>query len=437
MRALLLLLFLALLLPACGGAEADGPTTLRFWAFGREGEVVQELMRDFERENPDVRVRVQQIPWTAAHEKLLTAFVGDATPDLAQLGNTWIAEFTTLDALQPLDAYVARSRVVDPERFFPGIWATNVVDGQVYGIPWYVDTRVIYYRTDLLRQAGYDSVPKTWEEWREAMRAVKRELGPERYAIFLPVNEWAQPVIFGMQAGSPLLKDDAQYGAFGEPAFARGFDFYLSLFREGLAPEMSNTQVANLYQEFAAGTFAMYISGPWNVGEFSSRLPAELQDDWSTAPLPGPDGPGVSMAGGASLVVFRASAHKQAAWRVVEYLARPESQRRFNELSGNLPANRIAWQDSALLGDRRLRAFWQQLQRVVPLPKVPESEAIAIRVQEIAETAILGRATPAQALRRLDADVNAMLEKRRWMLARETERADAGAPGAASTRGQP
>ena len=129
---------------------------------------MQELVKGFEQENPGIRVRVQQIPWTAAHEKLLTAYVGDATPDLAQLGNSWIAEFTELGALGALDSLVARSREVDSSAYFHGIWLTNVVDGRLYGIPWYVDTRVIFYRKDILRRAGYDSMPQTWAEWEEA-----------------------------------------------------------------------------------------------------------------------------------------------------------------------------------------------------------------------------------------------------------------------------
>ncbi len=64
------------------------------------------------------------------------------------------------------------------------------------------------------------------------------------------------------------------------------------MFERGFAPGVSNNQVANVWQEFGRGNFAFYISGPWNIGEFSRRLPAELQTSWSTAPLPGPDGAG-------------------------------------------------------------------------------------------------------------------------------------------------
>ena len=86
-------MLVACALAACRGAEArEQRVTLRFWALGAEGEHVQRLIREFEQQHPNVDVRVQQIPWTAAHEKLLTAFVGNVTPDLAQLGNTWVPE---------------------------------------------------------------------------------------------------------------------------------------------------------------------------------------------------------------------------------------------------------------------------------------------------------------------------------------------------------
>ncbi len=407
-------------LAACHGAEADAKVTLRFWAFGREGEVVQELLPEFERQNPGLRVRVQQIPWTAAHEKLITAYVGDATPDLAPIGNTWIPEFAALGALAPLDRRLARSSVVDSADFFTGIWNTNEIGDSVYGVPWYVDTRVIFYRRDILARAGYREMPDTWAGWLAAMRAVKRELGPGRYAIFLPTDEWAQPYIFGMQAGSPLLRDGGRYGAFSDSAFRRGFEFYVDLFRRGLAPALGNVEIANVYQEFARGRFAMWITGPWNLGEFRRRLPAELQDDWGTAPLPGPhgDSSGVSLASGASLAVFRASPHQDAAWRLVEYLSAPAQQIRFYQLTGDLPARRDAWRAAGLTDDRLTRAFWIQLHRVQPLPKVPETELIATRVFEAAEQVIRGRRPVAEALGALDRDVARILEKRRWLLDR-------------------
>jgi multiple sugar transport system substrate-binding protein len=402
----------------CAAPSEDAPTSIRFWAMGREGEVVQELVSDFEREFPDIRVEVQQIPWSAAHEKLLTAFVGRATPDLAQLGNTWVAEFVALRALEPLDARIASTNTLDPENYFPGIWDTNIIDNTLYGIPWYVDTRVLFYRKDILARAGYDAMPTTWSGWLEAMKAVKRTVGPENYAILLPVNEWTQPVILGLQAGSPLLGSEATRGAFTRPEFRRAFTFYLDLFRAGLAPPLANNEVANVYQEFEKGYFSMYITGPWNLGEFQRRLSPDMQDSWDTAPLPGPEGPGVSLAGGSSLVLFRRSPHKDAAWSLVEFLSRPEQQVRFSRLSGDLPARREAWDDPSLARDPKVQAFWKQLQKVVSTPKIPEWELIASRILEYSELAAREAAHPDTALARLDRDVNRILEKRRWLMGR-------------------
>jgi Bacterial extracellular solute-binding protein len=94
----------AIAMPALlGCSRASAPQPIRFWAMGREGEVLDELLAPLSREAPDLNWRIERIPWSAAHEKLLTAFAGDATPDIAQLGNTWIAEMAAIGALEPLD----------------------------------------------------------------------------------------------------------------------------------------------------------------------------------------------------------------------------------------------------------------------------------------------------------------------------------------------
>jgi multiple sugar transport system substrate-binding protein len=416
--AVLVTLALGALAAGCTDSSASaGQVELRVWAFGAEGEALAPMVADFERANPAVRVRIQQIPWTAAHEKLLTAFVGGALPDVAQLGNTWIPEFSALDALAPLDSLVASDTLAVPHAdYFPGVWATNVVDGVLYGVPWYVDTRVLFYRTDLLRRAGVRSPPVTWQELRDAATRVKRIQPVGAFPLLMPLDEWAQPVIFGLQAGASLLSDHGTRGDFHESRFERGFSFYVGLFRDGLAPALANTQISNVYQEFEAGRVAMYITGPWNVGQFRARLPDSLQDSWDTAPLPGPDSGGVSLAGGSSMVIMRRSPHRALAWRFVAFVSDPARQARFYEKTGDLPARRSAWELPALAHDPRLTAFRVQLGRVVPMPAVPEWELIASRVASAAERAARGRQTIDQALGSLDAEVDAILEKRRWLL---------------------
>ncbi|HPS79064.1 MAG TPA: sugar ABC transporter substrate-binding protein [Thermoanaerobaculaceae bacterium] len=399
-----------------------GREEVRFWALGREGEVVQQLLPEFERRNPGVHVTVQQIPWTAAHEKLLTAYVGDATPDLAQIGNTWVPELEALKALQDLSPLIARSPVVRPDSYFAGVWDTGVIDGKTWGVPWYVDTRVLFYRKDILARAGVTEVPRTWAAWIEAMKRVKSSVGPDRFAILLPTDEWAQPVILAMQAGSTLLRDGGRFGAFRAPEFRHALELYISLFRDRLAPALGMNQVANVYQQFAEGYFAMYITGPWNLGEFRRRLPPNLQDVWATAPLPAEragDWPGVSLAGGSSLVVFGASKHQDAAWKLIEFLSEPSQQGAFYALTGDLPAVRAAWNGPALAADPLVRAFFTQLEHTRPVPKIPEWEQIAWRTAEVAEQALRGRISVDEAAVTLDHEVDRMLDKRRYLLDRK------------------
>jgi multiple sugar transport system substrate-binding protein len=404
-------------LAGCAPARKDG-VVLRFWAMGREGEVVQTLMPAFERRNPGVRVDVQQLPWSAAHAKLVTGFAGGSLPDVCEVGNTWLPEFAALGALEPLDALVAASRVVRPADDFPGIWRTNVVDGVLCGAPWYVDTRLLFYRRDLLAKAGFPAAPTTWAQWMAAMQAVKGLAGDGGYPALLPLNEFEPLLTLALQQDDPLLRDGGGRGNFRSPGFRRALAFYGEVFQRGLAPLESSTQIGNLYDEFDRGSFAFYISGPWNLGEFRRRLPPTRQDIWMTAPMPGPAGPGAGIAGGSSLAVFRGSRDKAAAWRLVEYLSQSQVQSRFSALTGDLSPRRDAWSAPPLAGDAKAAAFRDQLERVKPTPQVPEWERIATEMQLVAEQMVHGRLSIDQAAAEIDRRADRLLEKRRWMLAR-------------------
>ena len=407
---------LAAITVAC--APRDDGATVQFWALGHEGEAVAKLLPAFERSHPGVSVRVQQIPWSAAHEKLLTAFVGDSMPDVFQVGTTWIPELAMLGALEPLDAYVADSKAVAPSEYFAGVWDANQIDGALVALPWYVDTRLLFYRSDLLARAGVATAPRTWAEWSAAMESLKQGAGADRHAIFVPLSEWEVPVVLALSQGAELLRDGDRYGNFQSDAFRTAFAFYLELFDRGFAARAGAGATASVYRDFAEGWFTFYLSGPWNLGEFAARMPPALTDAWATAPLPGPDAkrPGVSLAGGASLAIAKDSPRKQAAWQLVEWLADPARQVDFYRVSGDLPPRRSAWDEPPLAGDARARAFRTQLESVRAVPKVPEWERIAAKISRSAESVVRGEIEVDAALAALDAEVDAILAKRRSLL---------------------
>ena len=405
------------LLPlGCQSSSRDDRAEIVFWAMGREGEEVAKLMPEFERRNPDITVRVQMIPWQAAHEKLLTSYAGNSLPDMGQLGNTWVPEFQLLNAVENLAPYIEESNTVHPEDFFPGIWDTYVIDSAVCGIPWYVDTRLLFYRKDLLAKAGYADPPTSWEEWFDVSAKLSGQK-PERYGMFIPTNnEFQPPIIMGVQKNSSLLKENNTRGDFSGNEFRAALTDFHRFFSNGWAP-VKTTQIANVYQPFAEGYFAMYITGPWNINEFQKRLPRELQDKWMTAPLPGPEGKtGVSLAGGSGLVMFRNSRHKEKVWKVIEYLSETDVQLQFYRIATDMPSRVDAWRDSSLANNKYARPFFEQLNHVVATPKIPEWEQIAQKVREYAELVSMDRLTVEEATSALDRDVDQMLEKRRWMI---------------------
>lgn len=401
---------LALTAAACTGRADAG--TIRFWAMGNEAANVPALMPAFQRANPGTRVEIQPLPWTAAHEKLLTAYAGDSLPDVSQIGNTWLAELAAIGALAPLPA-TERDLIADN---FPAVLDTNRIGDTVYAVPWYVDTRLQFYRTDLFARAGYGAPPTNWADWKAALHKVKRAAGEGNFAILLPINEFEQLLTFALQVDEPLLRDNGTRGNFSSPGFRAALGFYKSLFDEKLAPLASSTQISNVWNEFARGFFSVYLSGPWTVGDMKARLPAAFQSHWTTAPMPGPTAPGASAPGGSSLVVFANARDPAAAWRLVRHLADPAVQAKFNALTGDLPARRSAWTAAGLASDPLMKPFADQLGHAKAVPKVPEWERIVSEMQVVAERMVRGQFTVDEAAAEIDARADRLLEKRRWMM---------------------
>jgi multiple sugar transport system substrate-binding protein len=237
----------------------------------------------------------------------------------------------------------------------------------------------------------------------------------------LPLNEFEQLLSFALQQPGGLLDAEGRHGRFESKDFARALGFYASIFARDWAPPMSETQISNVWDEFFKGRFAFYVSGPWNIREFRRRAPAGLEAAWTTAPLPGPDGPGAGIAGGTSLVIAKRSPRQDAAWALIEFLSRPSIQQRFHAEIGNLPPRRSTWAMPQLAADPLAHAFRDQLERVRPTPKVLEWERIVQEMRLASERVVRGGVPQAVAARELDDKVDAILAKRRWVLDRHAE----------------
>lgn len=388
---------------------------LRVWAMGLEGEALGAIAVDFEAQNPAIPVRVQALPWSAAHEKLLTAFAADNLPDVIALGNTWVPEFAALGALEPLNGRLSRSGI-EPDRWFDGARRSVTLDGQVLGVPWYVDTRLLFYRKDLLQKAGFDTPAQTWAGWDAQLAALSGARRGGKYGLLMPFAEYEPLVAFCLQVDEPILIDSDTRGGFRQPGIRAAFAYAASLYQKGYAARLTHSEVTDVYSSFARGDFAFIITGPWNLAEFARRLPAGLRDQWGTAPLPGPEGAGISSAGGVSLCIPKASKSKDKAFRFIEYLCDPKRQAGFYRTTSDLPADQSAWPLTGLMRDSRSRTFFDQLNRTRPPPQVPEWERIANEMVAALERVVRGITTLDAALKGLDEFAWTILAKRRAML---------------------
>jgi multiple sugar transport system substrate-binding protein len=375
---------------------------------GYEGDYAPMLVPAFTRAT-GLAVDVQSLPWTAAHEKLLTAHAGGAMPDVVMLPNGWVGEFAMVGALAP----VAVPALLDDN--FPGVVAGMRQRGRDYAVPWSVAPQVQFYRRDLLGEVGYDAPPTDWDGWRTMGQRLKRR-APDDYAFLMLLNWWDTLFTFAAQAGATPLVENQTRAHFRSPAFREALAFYVSLFRERLAPPVLSTEMQDPLAAFAQGYFAVYPSGPSLLLDLHRRADQIAPRLWSTARMPGPGGPGRVSGVSASLCVSATSANPDAAWAFVRHLTSGPSELRFQRLIGNLPARVSAW-EAPQLATPLLAPFAEQLRAPAVDPNIVEWERIRLEVQLLAEKAVRGVLTQEAALEAMDVRVDGLLAKRRALVA--------------------
>ena len=365
--------------------EGEATGTIEVWAMGTEGEVLQDFSAAFEEANPDATVEVTAVPWESAHDKLAGAIASGDTPDVSLIGTTWMGEFAEAGGLMPTP-----EGLVDEADFFPGAWQSTEVGGTSYGVPWYVETRVLYYRSDLAEKAGWSEAPQTWDELKTFAEDLQGKGGVDFGLNLQPgqTGSWQTMLPFAWSNGASLTNEEGTEYTIDSPETVEALDFYTSFFEEGLS-ETRLLDPGELESGFANGTYGSFISGPWHTGLVEDA--GVSQDQYAVAPLPGPDGaPGSSFVGGGDLAVFEDSENADSAWKYVQWLSEPETQQAFYDEVGDLPAVQSAWESGDLSEDPQLQVFGQQLEEAVSPPAVPTWEQVAGAIDGLVEQASKG-----------------------------------------------
>ena len=360
------------------------------WAMGTEGEKLNVLAKDFMAANPDAKVMVTAIPWDAAHDKIASAIAGGQTPDVSLVGTTWMGEFAATGALDPTPP-----DIIDSASFYQGAWDSTVVDNTSFGVPWYVETRLLYYRTDLAKKAGITAPPASWDELKTMAKAMQDKAGA-KYGISLPpggTGAWQTFMPFAWQNGAELVQD-GKY-ALDDDAMKGALDYYDSFFSEGLSSKALEPGV--LEQGFVDGSIGSFFSGPWHIGILDDQGGAAFKDKYAVAHMPKQQS-ATSFVGGGDLVVFKDAENRDAAWKFVAYLSQPDVQQKWYGTVKDLPSVKSAWDSGELATDKSLAAFGKQLDDAKSPPAVPTWEQVAAVIDRNLEQVIIGGTDPAQGL---------------------------------------
>lgn len=410
--AVALLAVAALSLAGCGRADDSGtaaqdattigsePATgkITMWAMGTEGEALPDFVKTFEEANPGVEVDVTAIPWDSAYSKFQTAIASGNTPDIAMMGSTWMADFADAFQTVPTD--------LDTSGAFDGAVESNKVGDRAAGVPWYVDTRVLYYRTDMAEQAGWTNPPTTWDELSQMAADMKSKAGAE-YGIRLPAgNDSFQGTLWMPWSNGASLEDGSTW-TLDTPEMVEAYEYYESFFADGLANPSADRSSGAQEADFVAGRTPMLIDGPFMIGSLEKLGGADFSDKFTTAVLPTKES-STSFSGGSNLVVFDGSDNANSAWKLAKWLSEPETQARWYDQTGDLPAVQAAWKDDALASQPTLAAFGTQLETAKSVPATTTWVKVAAAGDAVLEKVRLGTMTPADAMKELQSKADAV-----------------------------
>jgi multiple sugar transport system substrate-binding protein len=330
-------LMVAATIGVSGTAVAKDPVTITFRFNDTEPEV-RGAIDAFEKQHPDIKIELQRIGWKDARDQFLREAATGSGPDVAHVAQVWVKEFGEAGAVMPLDDFLKKNPPANGFADFAAQDLAKSPKGQVSGLPWTLDTWALVYRTDLLKQAGIDKLPQTWPELREVSATVYKKTGKTGYGF--PAGSSASGAIWFLansywwSFGKSMMiqKDDGSY-ALGLTAadIAEAMNYYKAFLDAG-----DNTK-SNLAASDAhdPSIVRALVSGDQAIGAMPPNTFKQVLDTYAAAnpgkPLPFASSPFPmgsatrgSMFGGRMLVINANTAHADAAWTFVKYMATEE-----------------------------------------------------------------------------------------------------------------
>jgi multiple sugar transport system substrate-binding protein len=389
--ALLLIILFSFSLSGCGKAKEDsGKIVVQMWVMPNSLEPIadiENLLKDFEAANPGIKVKVTSVDWGAAWTKITTAATSGDVPDLVQIGSTWVGSISSMGSLMDLKDRVAE--LGGKGIFVPAAWSSSGIEGsgQVTAIPWFMDARAMYYRTDVLREASVS--PKELDNWKSFEKALKKIKDAKVSIDGLEIsplgisgkNDWnvihnLAPWIW--EAGGDFIGADRKSSIINSKESLNGILYYINLVKNGYVPiEYLELNTAQVSSNFNNGSCAIYFDGPYEVKTLSTppgqggAAGSLTSRNFAVAPYPaGPKGR-LTFVGGSDLGIFKAAKHPDEAFKVIQYLTSKQTQVNYAKTTGFLPARRDAFDDPFFSSDPNRRVFKEAVLYGKTYPCIP------------------------------------------------------------------
>jgi multiple sugar transport system substrate-binding protein len=318
-------------------------------------------------------------------------------------GNGWILDVS--------DRFSESER----QKFLQGPIQSLIYEDGIYGIPWFTDSGMLYYRKDLLEQSGISQPPATWADLKEMADQVKQETGT-KYGFVFQGAEYEGGVCNGLEYiwtnGGDVL--DGNTVVVDSPEAAAGLETEHSMVADGVAPRAVST-----YKEpetdptFLNGDAVFARNWPYMYGLAGSKdYPKVKPEQVGIAALPvGEGGTTASALGGWNMVISANSQKQDQAWEFAQWMTAPEQQK-FRALNGFLPTRNSLYEDQEILDKVPvIRLGEEALKNSKPRPVSPFYSDMSLKLAEQFNRALKGDVSPEQAVKTLQQELSSIVEQ--------------------------
>lgn len=332
------------------GSEGSGKGTITFWDNNtavRRG-IWMEIIKDFEKKYPDIKVEYVGVPAENAQSKYDNSIQGGGLPDVGSVGAAMLAAIAAQGALEPLQDRLAESPL-DGELSKSMLASTTSAGGtsQLLMVPTSANNGVQYYRTDLFKAAGLDA-PTTWSKfYAAAHRLTAKDENQFGYTIRGGVGSIAQALdaMYGQSGIKSFWNADETRTTVNNPKNVAALEKYTALYKKTTPAADLNNNFTQMVAQWDGGRIGMLSH---NLGSYQDHVKALGTGKFRGLPNP-------KTAGGKrvqvsnpidGLSIFKTSTKKKAAWKFIEFASSHEASSKFNESAGLIPANNKAVKDA-------------------------------------------------------------------------------------------